>query len=273
MPVAPDRAKKFTLNQVATYTYDTTLAVGSLILSGVLDRHPRLRLILSHGGGTLPYLVGRFDRMYRASDHAAVGIVIRDLLQPGGVEFHERTFRPQKRHDDDLGVGVPDHGEVLVVDLRLGDESLPLLAGSSGTNPALTVLGILTALWSASSGMKALITGVNLAYDETESRNALQMIALEPAATLRIPGARTAAEPRFARAAAGDPEPGPTVHELVHVPAEAVEVGEGGIGPPVPAQSGEHGRPPSWSVAKDPAGAAFPRRTPPRACRSRRRPP
>jgi len=45
-------------------------------------------------------------------------------------------------------------------------------------------LGILTALWSASSGMKALITGVNLAYDENETRKFLKLRGLAVLFTL-----------------------------------------------------------------------------------------
>lgn len=92
MPVAPDRAKKFALNQVATYTYDTTLTVGSLIMAGVMDRHPKLQLILSHGGGTLPYLIGRFDRMYRASDHALTGIRATSTPSAYLTRFHYDTI-------------------------------------------------------------------------------------------------------------------------------------------------------------------------------------
>jgi aminocarboxymuconate-semialdehyde decarboxylase len=62
------------MTPVVQYTVDTTLCVGSLIGSGVLDRFPRLDLILSHGGGTLPYLIGRFDIMFQRSDRAATGI-------------------------------------------------------------------------------------------------------------------------------------------------------------------------------------------------------
>jgi aminocarboxymuconate-semialdehyde decarboxylase len=58
------RTEKFGMAQTVHYTYDTTLTVGSLILNGVLDRFPALRLLLSHGGGTFPYLAGRFDLMY-----------------------------------------------------------------------------------------------------------------------------------------------------------------------------------------------------------------
>jgi aminocarboxymuconate-semialdehyde decarboxylase len=74
-PAPTPRTKRFALNQVAQYTFDTTLAIGSLIWSGVLDRFPTLRLILSHGGGTFPQLMGRFDCMHERSNHATTGIV------------------------------------------------------------------------------------------------------------------------------------------------------------------------------------------------------
>jgi aminocarboxymuconate-semialdehyde decarboxylase len=38
---------------------ETTIAGAHLVLSGVLERHPRLRVLLAHGGGALPALRGR----------------------------------------------------------------------------------------------------------------------------------------------------------------------------------------------------------------------
>jgi aminocarboxymuconate-semialdehyde decarboxylase len=69
------RAAKFAMAQVVQYTFDTTLGVGSLLMTGVLDRHPGLKLILSHGGGAFPYLAGRFDLMHARMDRAAQGNV------------------------------------------------------------------------------------------------------------------------------------------------------------------------------------------------------
>lgn len=46
------------------FMFDTTLAVGRMILHGFLDRYQRLRIIASHGGAALPWLIGRFDRGY-----------------------------------------------------------------------------------------------------------------------------------------------------------------------------------------------------------------
>lgn len=45
---------------------DTTFAVAKLVLSGVLDRHPDIRLVVVHGGGFLPYQAGRLDGGHRA---------------------------------------------------------------------------------------------------------------------------------------------------------------------------------------------------------------
>jgi aminocarboxymuconate-semialdehyde decarboxylase len=73
MFVAVPRAAKFGLAQIVQYTYDTTLAIGSLLMTGVLDRFPRLNLVLSHGGGTFPYLVGRFDVVHGRMEGTAKG--------------------------------------------------------------------------------------------------------------------------------------------------------------------------------------------------------
>ncbi len=82
-PAAPSqgsgRAARFGLAQIAQYTYDSTLCIGSLIFTGVLDRFPGLRLLTCHGGGTYPYLAGRFDIMHQRTDRKAFGNV---AMQP-----------------------------------------------------------------------------------------------------------------------------------------------------------------------------------------------
>jgi aminocarboxymuconate-semialdehyde decarboxylase len=72
---AAPRTKKFALAQIALYPYDTTLGIGSLLMSGVMDRFPKLKLLWSHGGGNFPYLAGRFDVMHRRMDKAQQGDV------------------------------------------------------------------------------------------------------------------------------------------------------------------------------------------------------
>lgn len=43
---------------------DTTLAFARMIFDGFIDRFPRVKLIASHAGGTLPYISGRLDRIH-----------------------------------------------------------------------------------------------------------------------------------------------------------------------------------------------------------------
>src|SRR5207249_9075715 len=65
-PTAPPGAKElglheFQLTAPIGFTFDTSLAVARCIYDGFLDRFPYLKLIAAHGGGALPYLVGRLD--------------------------------------------------------------------------------------------------------------------------------------------------------------------------------------------------------------------
>ena len=73
LPEPQPRTGRYGLNQTCAYTMDTTLGVASVILSGTLDRFPDLELLLSHGGGNLPYLIGRFDRVHAAMDRDMTG--------------------------------------------------------------------------------------------------------------------------------------------------------------------------------------------------------
>jgi aminocarboxymuconate-semialdehyde decarboxylase len=52
------------LANVVGQPVETTLALSHLIFSGLLDRHPDLRILSSHGGGYLPYYTGRADHAW-----------------------------------------------------------------------------------------------------------------------------------------------------------------------------------------------------------------
>jgi aminocarboxymuconate-semialdehyde decarboxylase len=94
-PVQPQplpRSAKFALAPIVQYTVDTTFTVGSLIFSGVLDRFPRLRLLLSHGGGTLPYLAGRFDLMHERMDRQQQGDVAKEAPSSYLKRFYYDTI-------------------------------------------------------------------------------------------------------------------------------------------------------------------------------------
>ena len=53
---------KFDLSWSVGFMFDTTLALMRMIFEGFFDQYPNLKIIASHGGGTLPYLVGRFEK-------------------------------------------------------------------------------------------------------------------------------------------------------------------------------------------------------------------
>ena len=53
------------LQQVLAFPGETGLSAASLITSGTLARHPRLRIALSHGGGTLGALLPRLAHAWR----------------------------------------------------------------------------------------------------------------------------------------------------------------------------------------------------------------
>jgi predicted TIM-barrel fold metal-dependent hydrolase len=47
---------------VLEYGFDTTRAIAKLIFTGAAARYPGIRFIFSHAGGTMPFLVERFER-------------------------------------------------------------------------------------------------------------------------------------------------------------------------------------------------------------------
>ena len=49
-------------------TLDTTITAAKLILEGLFDRHPDLKMVLVHGGGYLPYQAARIDNGYRSGN-------------------------------------------------------------------------------------------------------------------------------------------------------------------------------------------------------------
>jgi len=73
---------------VLEYPFDSTRAINSLILSGTLSRCPDIRFIVSHGGGTIPYLAPRFAPFMAAKPGEPP-----DLVGPGSKEVMEMLRR------------------------------------------------------------------------------------------------------------------------------------------------------------------------------------
>jgi aminocarboxymuconate-semialdehyde decarboxylase len=64
------RLGRFYSNNVIGNPLDTTVAIHHLILDGVLERHPELRLLAVHGGGYAAAYSGRLDHAWGARSDA-----------------------------------------------------------------------------------------------------------------------------------------------------------------------------------------------------------
>lgn len=53
--------------------FDTAIAASRLMYSGILDKFPKLQIVLAHAGGALPYVVGRLDHIYKVRPEAKAG--------------------------------------------------------------------------------------------------------------------------------------------------------------------------------------------------------
>jgi len=73
-PVGVEAMTEFWLMPLLGFPFDTTLAAAKLVFSGTVARFPRVRWVLSHLGGAVPYLAERLDRGYRAFPECRVHI-------------------------------------------------------------------------------------------------------------------------------------------------------------------------------------------------------
>jgi aminocarboxymuconate-semialdehyde decarboxylase len=143
---AVERFGRHYLHNLVGYPFETTLAAASLIMGGTLDRFPALDVVLVHGGGFLPYHIGRFDRAHQTRPEARAG----GAAMPSGYlrRFHYDTLvqRPEALgylvrtvghdrvvlgSDHPFWMGDPDPCRV-VRDARLaGDEEAAILGGNA----------------------------------------------------------------------------------------------------------------------------------------------
>jgi aminocarboxymuconate-semialdehyde decarboxylase len=73
-PVGVEAMTEYWLMPLVGFVFDTTLAAAALVFGGVVKRFPRIRWVLGHLGGAIPYLAERLDRGYRAYEACRVNI-------------------------------------------------------------------------------------------------------------------------------------------------------------------------------------------------------
>jgi aminocarboxymuconate-semialdehyde decarboxylase len=58
------RFKRFHLWNSVGQAFEEAMAISSLMYDGVLESFPKLKICISHGGGYMPFYMGRIDRNY-----------------------------------------------------------------------------------------------------------------------------------------------------------------------------------------------------------------
>lgn len=65
-----ERLDRFYLANTVSQPAENAVALSHLVFSGVLDRHPDLKVLAAHGGGYLPTTLGRSDHAWRVRPEA-----------------------------------------------------------------------------------------------------------------------------------------------------------------------------------------------------------
>lgn len=63
--LAPGRTSKYRMRYSVGYPTETGIAAAAIVMSGLLDRYPALRICFAHGGGTFPWLLPRLDQTWQ----------------------------------------------------------------------------------------------------------------------------------------------------------------------------------------------------------------
>ena len=149
-----ERMSEWHLDNSVGNPNETALCGARLVMAGVLDRHPGLEVVLAHGGGSLPFLLGRLDHTY------AVRAEVRRALREAPSACFRRLYTDTITHGDRaLGFLIESAGHERVL---LGTD-LPYDMADTDPAARLRRLGL-------PSGAAAAI----------EAGNAVRLLRLEP---------------------------------------------------------------------------------------------
>jgi aminocarboxymuconate-semialdehyde decarboxylase len=77
-PLPQRGLRRYFLSNAVGRPAETTIAIGHMIFGGVFERFPELVVCVVHGGGFLPYQIGRMDRAF----HAKPELAAKHLTRP-----------------------------------------------------------------------------------------------------------------------------------------------------------------------------------------------
>jgi aminocarboxymuconate-semialdehyde decarboxylase len=128
---------EYYLSNFIGFPLDTTMMVAHLMYSGALDEMPKLRILLPHGGGYVPYQIGRFIHGFHVRPEPKVKTQTSpaDLLRH--FYFDTLTHDPQAvRHlinrvgADHVVIGSDHPFDMGPPDLMGGIDAIPELTAS-----------------------------------------------------------------------------------------------------------------------------------------------
>ena len=109
-PVGVEAMLDYWLMPLVGFLMDTTLAAAALVFSGVPERFPRIRWVLSHLGGAIPYLAERLDRGFEAFAECRKNIQQPPTAYLKGFYFDTVNFDPRAI---ELAVAFAGAGQIL----------------------------------------------------------------------------------------------------------------------------------------------------------------
>jgi aminocarboxymuconate-semialdehyde decarboxylase len=109
-PAGVEAMQEYWLMPLVGFLFDTTLAAARLVFAGVPERWPRIRWVLSHLGGTIPYLAERLDRGFEAFPECRARIDARPSTYLKRFYYDTVNFDP---HAIELAVRFAGASQVL----------------------------------------------------------------------------------------------------------------------------------------------------------------
>ena len=103
-----DRLKSYYLGNLIGNPLDTTIAAASLFFGGVMDRYPKLKIMLAHGGGFTPYQAARWEHGWKVRNEPKKNI----KTQPKGIAkrfFYDTILHSDRTLEAMIGLVGSDH--------------------------------------------------------------------------------------------------------------------------------------------------------------------
>src|SRR4030042_3400727 len=91
-PSGNEAMNDYRLAPMIGYEMDLCLAVVRVVFSGIMKRYPNLKLIISHLGGAIPFLISRIENCYNAYPECREKISINPLTYLHKVYFDTVSF-------------------------------------------------------------------------------------------------------------------------------------------------------------------------------------